>query len=204
MQAIRERRSIRKFLPDPVDENELREIIEAATLAPNAENRQDWYFVAVTNKELIQRIYAAVSIQVDAIVSACQTLSQGEAFANHKYFLTFFKDAPALIAAFACPATNSIDRAFEIIHAEFKTPIPLSPVQQSIGTAVQNISLVAHEKGYGTTCMFGPVLAYREIGRLLDVAEPWVLSALLPIGKPGHHPNARPRKPLDEVYKLIR
>ena len=185
MQAIRDRRSIRKFLPEPVGENDLREMIEAATLAPNAENRQDWYFVAVTNKALIQRIYA-------------------EAFANHKYFLTFFKDAPALIAAFACPATNSIDRAFEIIHAEFKTPIPLSPVQQSIGTAVQNISLVAHEKGYGTTCMFGPVLAYREIGRLLDVAEPWVLSALLPIGKPGHHPNARPRKPLDEVYKLIR
>ena len=181
MQAIRERRSIRKFLPDPVDENDLRDIIEAATLAPNAENSQDWYFVAVTNKELIQRIYAAVSVQVDAIVSACRTLGQGEAFANHKYFLTFFKDAPALIAVFACPAANSIDRAFEIIHAEFKPPISLSSVQQSIGTAVQNISLVAHEKGYGVTCMFGPVLAYHEIGCLLDVAEPWVISALLPI-----------------------
>ncbi len=72
-EAIRGRRSIRKFKPDSVNENDLREIIEAATLAPNAENQQMWHFVAVTNRELIQKIGDSVSVRLDAPASSVLT-----------------------------------------------------------------------------------------------------------------------------------
>lgn len=204
MEAVRNRRSIRKFKPDPVNENDLREIIEAATLAPNAENNQMWHFVAVTNRALIEKIGDIVSARIDAIVNACQTLGKGDAFAHHKYFLVFFREAPAFIAVFVKPFHNAVDMALDNIGAELKTPLPISSAQQSIGAAVQNISLVAHAKGYGTTCMFGPVLAYKEIAELLGAPPSSVLSALLPIGIPAQSPKARPRLPLEEVYKLIK
>jgi nitroreductase len=203
MEAIRNRRSIRKFLPDPVDENDLKEIVQAGTLAPNAENDQMWHFVAVTNKDVIRQIGDVVSARVDMIDTACRRLGYEE-YGRHKYFLVFFKDAPAIITAFSRSAINATDRALNVLNMELKTPIPICPGEQSMGAAVQNMSLVAHAKGYGTTCMYGPVLAYREIAELLNVPEPWVLSALLPIGRPGQQPKARPRKPMDEVFSLIR
>lgn len=203
IEAIRERRSIRKFLPDPVNELDLKEIVEAATLAPNAENDQMWKFVAVTNKQLIKNIGEVVSTRVDSIVDACHKFGYDK-IAKHKYFLTFFKDAPAVIVVFARPSLNEIDLALEKLNMKFKTPITIDTVQQSIGAAIQNMSLVAHSKGYGTTWMFAPVLAYGEIGELLDVQEPWVVTALLPIGRPANQPKARPRKSIDEVYSLIK
>lgn len=204
MRAIHDRRSIRKFLPDTVDEKDLEEIIHAGTLAINAENKQMWYFVAVTNKGLIEQACDAVSDRVDSLVNACRVFDQGEVLANHKYFMTFFRSAPAVIAVFAAPFDDVIEKAMGILNVEFKAPIPLSSAQQSVGAAIQNISLVAHSKGYGTTCMYAPVLAYREIGELLEVIEPFVLTALIPIGKPAQHPKARPRKSLGEVYKFMK
>jgi nitroreductase len=203
MEAIRERRSIRKFLPDSVDEADLKEIVQAGTLAPNAENDQMWHFIAVTNRDIIRQIGDSVSARVDAIDLACKKLGYAE-YNNHKYFSVFFKDAPGIITAFCRPSINASDRALSVLNMELKTPVSICPVQQSMGAAIQNISLAAHAKGYGTTWMYAPVLAYREVAQLLNVPEPWVLSALLPIGRPAQQPKARTRKPIDEVFSLIK
>jgi len=203
MDAIKDRRSIRKFLPDPVDEGDLKEIVEAGILAPNAENHQMWKFVAVTNQEKIEEIVKVVTNRVNSIIDSCKHYGY-DAIDKHKYFLTFFKDAPALIIAFSKPSANAIDLALDQLNMKIKTPMPIDPIQQSMGAAIQNISLVAHDKGYGTTWMYAPVLAYKEIGEMVNVSEPWVLAALLPIGKPAQQPKARPRKPIDEVYSIIK
>ena len=203
MEAIEGRRSIRKFLDEPVCEEDLKEIVRAGILAPNAENDQAWYFVAVTNKEVLNKISEVVNHRVDSIIDACKKFDY-DAIEKHKYFLTFFKDAPALILAFARPSDNAINLALDKLNMDFKTPIPIDVVQQSIGAALQNISLAAHSKGYGTTWMFGPVVAYKEIAELVNVTEPWVLSAVLPIGRPAQSPKPRPRKSIDEVYTIIK
>ena len=204
LEAISNRRSIRKYKREPVKEEDLREIVAAAILAPNASNKQMWKYVAVTNREIIEKVHEAVSLRVDSIVNACQTMGKGEKIANHKSAWTFFHQAPAIIAVFTCPYTGALDEALDILGVQFVTPVPISPAQQSIGAAVQNISLMAHAKGYGTTWMYGPVLAYREIASILGMEEPWVLSALLPIGIPDQFPNARPRKSLEEVFCLLK
>lgn len=203
METIRGRRSIRKFLPDPVDETDLDEIVRAGTLATNAENAQMWRFVAVTNRELIGKAADAVLRRIDSLNSAARIAGVEETFGQN-FFLTFFRNAPAFIAVFTCPFTSAVEWAHRNLNAAFAPPVPILPGQQSIGAAIQNICLAAHAKGYGTTCMNGPVLAYREIGELLEVAEPWVLAALLPIGRPAHQPRPRTHKPFEEVYKLIR
>lgn len=204
IEAINTRRSIRKFYPDPVNETDLEEIIKAGTMAINAENKQMWYFVAVTNKDVIKKTGEAVLMRIECIANAMRTLGQGGDFGNNTFFLTFFMNAPAFIAVFTYPFISAIDKALESINATFKAPTPILPGQQSIGAAIQNISLAAHAKGYGTTCMNAPVLAYKEIGQLLEVAEPWVLSALIPIGRPAYKPKPRPHKPFNAVYRLIR
>ena len=48
---IRSRRSVRAFLPKLIPQETLEAILETATWAPSAHNRQPWRFVVLTNQE---------------------------------------------------------------------------------------------------------------------------------------------------------
>jgi len=50
-EAIKNRRSVRKYRPDPVPEDKLKKVLEAARLAPSAHNEQEWKFVVVQDEK---------------------------------------------------------------------------------------------------------------------------------------------------------
>ena len=54
--AVTSRRSIRKFVQEPLDQNDLREIIRLASLAPSAWNVQPWRFAVVQDPALKERL----------------------------------------------------------------------------------------------------------------------------------------------------
>jgi len=56
IECIATRRSIRRFLDIPVDQETIMTIIEAGTRAPSSGNVQDWKFIVVDNKELMKKI----------------------------------------------------------------------------------------------------------------------------------------------------
>jgi nitroreductase len=56
MDAIHQRRSVRDFSADTIDEPVLRQIIEAATWAPSAINQQPWLFTVVRERTTLDRI----------------------------------------------------------------------------------------------------------------------------------------------------
>jgi nitroreductase len=58
IEAIKARRSIRKYLPEPLKEEELAAILEAGAYAPSAHNDQSWHFTLVRNRELLEEISA--------------------------------------------------------------------------------------------------------------------------------------------------
>lgn len=49
--AIQERHSVRRYLPDPIPLSKLTRIIEAARLAPSAANIQPWHFIVVIDRQ---------------------------------------------------------------------------------------------------------------------------------------------------------
>ncbi|OIQ49080.1 5,6-dimethylbenzimidazole synthase [Pseudodesulfovibrio hydrargyri] len=51
LRALRERRSIRKFTPEPVDKRTLTAILEAGQWAPSGKNNQPWRFLVVTRDD---------------------------------------------------------------------------------------------------------------------------------------------------------
>ena len=54
--AIRARRNVRTYLPDPVPDADLDRIAEAGWRAPSASNRQHWNFIIVTDREQLQAL----------------------------------------------------------------------------------------------------------------------------------------------------
>lgn len=49
--AIRNRRSVRKYKKDPVETSKIQKCLEAAQWAPSASNRQPWHFIVVKNEK---------------------------------------------------------------------------------------------------------------------------------------------------------
>lgn len=54
--AIRARRNVRTYLPDPVSDADLDRIAEAAWRAPSASNRQEWNFIIVTDRDQLEAL----------------------------------------------------------------------------------------------------------------------------------------------------
>jgi len=58
-EAIEQRRSIRKFKPDPVPEEHITALLDAARMAPSGCNAQPWRFKVVKDKETKLRLAQA-------------------------------------------------------------------------------------------------------------------------------------------------
>jgi nitroreductase len=63
MEAIKTRRSIRKFRETPVPENLLKEVLNAARLAPSADNAQPWKIIVVRDPQMKQKVTQACNGQ---------------------------------------------------------------------------------------------------------------------------------------------
>lgn len=55
-EAIKYRRSVRKYLDTNLDEEKVKKCIENATLAPNSSNMQLWEFYHITDKETLKKL----------------------------------------------------------------------------------------------------------------------------------------------------
>jgi nitroreductase len=59
LEAIRKRRSIRRYTGEPIPREDLETIVDAGRLAASGNNRQPWDFVVVTDREMIERLKVA-------------------------------------------------------------------------------------------------------------------------------------------------
>ena len=80
--AIRGRRSVRCFAPQPVERAVLERVVEAAVWAPSGGNAQTWRFVIVTEPARIAKLKTvSPGLLGDpaAVVAVCQDLAQARA-----------------------------------------------------------------------------------------------------------------------------
>ena len=59
LQAIRKRRSVRKYTGDPIPREDLEKIVDAGRLAASGGNRQPWDFIVVTDRGMIDELKVA-------------------------------------------------------------------------------------------------------------------------------------------------
>ncbi len=75
LEAISRRRSIRQYKKEPIEEEKLKRVLEAARLAPSAENRQPWRFIVVNDPIVKERLRASYDndwfVSAPVIIVAC-------------------------------------------------------------------------------------------------------------------------------------
>jgi len=81
MKAIRSRRSIRRFTSEPVPDDAIKALLEAAMSAPSAGNQQPWEFVVIKDRAVLDKIpdvhpHAQMCRQAPAAIVVCGNLER--------------------------------------------------------------------------------------------------------------------------------
>jgi len=111
MEAIRTRRSIRKYKPTPVPESIVKEVLNAARLAPTANNSQPWRIVVVQDEDTKLKLAAAANgqrfiAQAPMVLVACGVPDEA------------FQTAGGYTSSHVMDATIAVDHLTLAAHAQ--------------------------------------------------------------------------------------
>ena len=179
--AMRNRRSCRRFLPDPVEAPVIRQMLEAASWAPSPLNSQPWEFVVITGEEKKAALKAAAEKchQWALEKSGWQWLAG--------YRMDFLTQAPVIIAVIGDPKKTGVDQFQEEGTVAY---------QHACAAAIQNMLLAAHASGIGTLWFtFFDKAAVRDI---LGIAPEKTPLALICAGRPAAETPPVPRKDVEK------
>jgi nitroreductase len=157
-QAIRERRSVRRFTDYQVTDAEINELLEAARQAPSWANTQVWEFVVVRDHSLIEKIAPTF------LPPGGNPASKGALAAS--------------VLLVACAKTGVSGCYSGKDMTKFREWFMFD-----MGMAVQNMCLKAHELGLGTVVV--GLMDHDACKALIGLPEGYEVVAALPIGKPA-------------------
>jgi nitroreductase len=200
---LRTRRSVRAFLPRPIDRAILTRLVEAATTAPSSTNRQPWRFAMITAARLLGQITYAVRARTSMMREVIAKSAHAEEFGSYG---DFFFEPLQTATAIVIPEYRDYPDAIAHMIAQgggdlpsFTTPSAMQAELCGTSAAVMALLLQAHAEGLGACWMAGPMVARKEIEALLDIAAPWRMVGAIALGYPAASPGGPSRKPLDRV-----
>lgn len=184
LEAIAQRRSIRKFKDTPISDVNIVKILTAAIQAPSGKNRQPWRFIVVREDKRT----AMIQIMRTAIE---RHKAQGRNPGSCGRTTLVMERAPVTIFVF-----NPYEKIVKLSGTPADVVMNVVDVQ-SVGAAIQNMHLAAQDLGIGALWICDVFYAYEELSNWLG--ETHQLIAAVTLGYPDEQPKARPRRSVDEV-----
>ena len=203
-------RALRRYKTDPIPDDVMTKILDAAIRAPSGSNQQNWVFMVVKDaakKKKISDIYARGA----QILSAVYANRPRPPHMDEKQFQVLMKSATYLfehmheapVLLFAC------------LRTEATGPVPNLPPEiasaaskmariggSSIYPAVQNIILACRAFGIGTVLTTLHIFFEDEVKEILGLPKEIQTYALLPMGYPINKFGPLKRRPVSEVAFL--
>jgi nitroreductase len=193
-------RSIRRFRPDPIPDDLLRSVLEAATWAPSGSNSQNWRLVVVRDAERRRQIgeiyrngfytfYPAERLETETDPSRRRMMTGAIYLAEH------LGTEPPVLILFCQPRPSG---------ASLNSPSGRCPWTRgsSVYLAVENLLLAARASGLGGCLTTVHLLYEAETKAVLHIPEDVDTFALVPLGYPRDRFGPLRRKPVEEVTFL--
>ena len=210
-EAIYSARSLRRLKPDPVPEELITRVLDAAIRAPSGGNAQSWAFVVVRDSDQRRKlgaIYRKASDIAEAVYAARGRpphLSERQytrLMASGAYLWDHMGEAPVLLIPCARrPELPGREALPPDIAARWQDEVAYADRIRgaSVYPAVQNIILACRGLGLGTVVTTNHIRCEDEVKALLGIPEDVDTFALMPIGWPIDKFDPLTRRPLSEV-----
>jgi len=195
-------RAVRRLRSDPIPDDVLRRVLEAATWAPSGGNLQPWHVIAVRDPGRKARLaalyrvlwadYAADRRRLIGSLPAAMRDPAERALRAGDHLAEHMGQVPVVNVFLFHP------QRLHITDADLGRPSVVGGA--SVYPAVQNLLLACRAEGLG--CVLTTLLCSREkeVRELLEIPAPWATAAFVPIGWPvggGHGPISR--RPVEQV-----
>jgi len=177
VEAIKTRRSIRKYKTTPVDDKTVEVVLEAARWAPSWRNSQCRRFIVVRDDRIKNQL-------ADALRSSKEGLPNPADNA--------IRTAPVAIVACAELGKSGYDN-----EGKPATDKGDSWYMFDVALAMQNLTLAAHSVGLGTVHV--GLFNAKQVADILEVPPGFCVVSMTPLGYPDQEPEVRPRKELSEI-----
>lgn len=165
VKTIMERRSIRKYKPQPVEREKMQTIVECGVNAPNAMNRQPWEIRVVDNPDFINGVTELYKKEQPKV-------------AEDPNFKNMFRNAPTVVF---------IGRDVQSGSAEFDCGL----LSENMMLAAQSMGIGSCCLGSPAAFMRSPAAA--EYLKQLGFSEGYELLYCIAFGYPDEAPAAKPR-----------
>jgi nitroreductase len=169
MDAIKGRRSIRRYKPDPVPEEVLQKVMEAVRWAPSWANTQCWEAIAVKDPGV-----------------------------KSKLSMALFKNNPATSSMIEAPIILILCGKKGISGCRRGQPVTVRGDwwMFDVGLAMQNLCLAAHALGLGTVII--GAFDHKKVEEILGLPQDVEVVAMTPLGYPAAEGSAPRRKEIAE------
>jgi nitroreductase len=177
-EVVHRQRACRTFSDDPVDDATVERILDAATFAPSAENRQPWVFIVVRD-----------DARRSAIGALTRQAWEGGGRAHSEGRLS-----PGLLADVDTGAQGGVAGAPVLVVVGGDTRRGDRRVlEASVFPAIQNLLLAATTLGLGSSLTTLPLVFGGELASIVDLPAEVLPMAVIPLGWPAR-PLSPPRR----------
>lgn len=195
MATVRNRRNIRRLRPDPVPDEILVKLVEAARWAPSGNNTQPWEFVIIKEPEVIRQVGQVYVDQAEE--------RQKDNMPFHAFKREWMRTVPAMVAVLGDPRWMGAYPHMDDGHP--RAPLLRENAQRiylmAMGAAVQNMHLAAETLGLAMAWMTGAGEpdCMATVKAILGIPEPIQVMLIAPVGYPYQWPGGRPRRELSQL-----
>ncbi len=190
LQTIGTMRAVRGFRPDPVEDEDVRTVLQAAVMAPSSGNSQPWEFVVIRDAGIKGRLGTIISDRWHRLMDSRIAKMPPDARRIYEGATRLVDSTAAVpVVILACLDLNRASRSEEARYA-------------SIYPAVQNLMLAAWSLGLGTCITTHGCSAPRgeaEVKKALGIPEHVKVAALVYLGHPARPHGPPVRAGVDQV-----
>jgi nitroreductase len=198
MKVIQDRRSIREYTEEPVSEDDLAMILEAARQAPSGENAQPWRFVIVKDADTRNKLGALAGggsgrrFTAEFVTKKMQTRFSSLQDEEKKK-AAFEKLTSGRVSTFLANAPVNI----VVCGSKDVWDLPYDT-----SAAIENMLLMVTALNLGACWVIAPCIDIRDeeqIKTLLGLPEGYKAVSIIAIGHPTRPHRPRPRLPIHEL-----
>ncbi|SFH09552.1 Nitroreductase [Desulfotomaculum arcticum] len=195
LDAIKSRRSIRKFKAQSIPENYLNELLDAGRMAPSGSNLQPTRYVVIESDEARAKLRDCSPLpfvwQAPAVIAVC--IDTQAAYKSEERFKEL-KEANAFVDT----PLNNIDAKDYIKRRRAMDEVALRAyLSLNAAIAIDHITLRAVDLGLGSCWVM--MFDKEKTKKAINLDDKYEIVALLPIGYPDQEPAPRPRLRMNEV-----